>query len=114
MALWNRRPAAGVIHHSDQGAQYISVVFGQRCQTAGVVPSMGSRSNCYDNAITESFFATVECELLRRTTFRTHAEARTALFDYIEGFYNRQRRHSAIGYRSPATYERDSQLEAAA
>lgn len=114
MALWNRRPATGVIHHSDQGSQYTALAFGQRCQTAGVVPSMGSRSDCYDNAITESFFATLECELLRRHTFRTHAEARTALFDFIEGFYNRQRRHSALGYQSPADYERESQFEAAA
>lgn len=114
MALWNRRPTHGVIHHSDQGSQYTSLAFGQRCQTAGIVPSMGSRSDCYDNAITEAFFATLECELLRGATFRTHAEARTALFDYIEGFYNVHRRHSALGYRSPATYERETQLEAAA
>ena len=114
MALWNRRPAQGVIHHSDQGSQYTSVAFGQRCQAAGVVPSMGSRSDCYDNAITESFFATLECELLRRCAFRTHAEARSALFDYIEGFYNRQRRHSALGYRSPASYEQVTQVQAAA
>jgi putative transposase len=114
MALWTRRPAPGVIHHSDQGAQYTSLVFGQRCQAAGVVPSMGSRSDCYDNAITEAFFATVECELLQRSTFRTHAEARTALFDYIEGFYNSHRRHSALGYQSPAAYERQTPLEIAA
>jgi putative transposase len=114
MALWNRRPPQGVIHHSDQGAQYTSVAFGQRCQVAGVVPSMGSRSDCYDNAITEAFFATLECELLQRATFRTHTEARMALFDYIEGFYNRKRRHSALGYRSPADYERQTQFELAA
>jgi putative transposase len=89
MALWNRRPAQGVIHHSDQGSQYTVVAFGQRCHDAGVVPSMGSRSDCYDNAITEAFFATLECELLLRHTFRTHTQARTALFDYIEGFYTR-------------------------
>jgi putative transposase len=106
MALWNRRPAPGVVHHSDQGSQYTSLAFGQRCRAAGVVPSMGSRSDCYDNAITESFFATLECELLRRTTLRTHSAARMALFDYIEGFYNRQRRHSALAYLSPADYER--------
>jgi putative transposase len=114
MALWARRPAHGVIHHSDQGSQYTSLVFGQRCQAAGVVPSMGSRSDCYDNAITEAFFATVECELLRRSTFRTHIEARTALFDYIEGFYNPHRRHSALGYRSPVAYERETPMEIAA
>ena len=112
MAVWNRRPPQGVIHHSDQGSQYTAIAFGQRCQAAGVVPSMGSRSDCYDNAITESFFATLECELLRRAPLRTHSAARMALFDYIEGFYNRQRRHSALGYLSPVAYER--QLEEAA
>jgi putative transposase len=114
MALWNRRPAQGVIHHSDQGSQYTSIAFGQRCQAAGVVPSMGSRSDCDDNAMTESFVATLECELLRRHTFCTHAEARTALFDDIEGFDNRHRRHSALAYRSPAEYERAIPLEVAA
>ncbi len=106
MALWNRRPARGVIHHSDQGCQYTALAFGTRCQEAGIVPSMGSVGDCYDNAVTESFFATLECELLDRQTFRTHGQARTALFDYIEGFYNRQRRHSALGFLSPAAYER--------
>jgi putative transposase len=114
MALWNRRPAQGVIHHSDQGSQYTAIAFGQRCHAAGVVPSMGSGGDCYDNAITESFFATLECELLRRTTFRTHSVARMALFDYIEGFYNRQRRHSALGYLSPAAYERQTPPQSAA
>jgi putative transposase len=106
MALWNRRPSPGVIHHSDQGCQYTALAFGTRCQEAGIVPSMGTVGDCYDNAITESFFATLECELLDRHTFRTHSAARTAIFDYIEGFYNRQRRHSALGYLSPAAYER--------
>ena len=106
MALWNRRPPQGVIHHSDQGCQYTAIAFGQRCQAVGVVPSMGARSDCYDNAITEAFFATLECELLQRHTFRTHTAARTALFDYIEGFYNTHRRHSALGYCSPAEFER--------
>ena len=114
MALWNRRPVQEVVHHSDQGAQYTSLAFGARCQTAGVVPSMGARGDCYDNAITESFFATLECELLLRSTFRTHRQARSALFDYIEGFYNPHRRHSALGYLSPAAYERRAQLETAA
>ena len=114
MALWNRRPAPGVIHHSDHGCQYTALAFGHRCQEAGVVPSLGSRGDCFDNAITESFFATLECELLARHTFRTHTQARTALFDYIEGFYNTHRRHSALGYYSPAEYERSFQLEAVA
>ena len=106
MALWTRRPAHGVIHHSDQGCQYTAVAFGQRCNAAGVIPSMGSRGDCYDNAVTEAFFATLQCELLTRHTFRTHAEARTALFDFIEGFYNTHRRHSAISYCAPAAFER--------
>jgi putative transposase len=106
MALWTRRPAPGVIHHSDQGCQYTSIAFGAHCHSAGVVPSLGSRGDCFDNAITESFFATLECELLDRHTFRTRTEARTAIFDYIEGFYNTHRRHSALDYRSPAAFER--------
>jgi putative transposase len=114
MALWNRRPDAGVIHHADQGSQYTSLAFGQRCQTAGVVPSMGSRSDCYANVITEALFATLECALLRRHILRTHTAARTALFDDVEGFSNRQRRHSALGYRSPVAYERETPLEIAA
>lgn len=113
MALWNRRPAAGVIHHSDHGCQYTSLAFGRRCQEAGVVPSFGSRGDCFDNAITEAFFATLECELLVRQTFRTQTQARIALFDYIEGFYNPHRRHSALGYCSPAEYERCGQVAVA-
>jgi putative transposase len=114
MAVWNRRPASGLIHHSDQGSQYTSIAFGKRCQQAGIVSSMGSRGDCYDNAITEAFFATLECELLHRHRFRTHTEARTALFDYIEGFYNTHRRHSALAYSSPADYERATELAVAA
>jgi putative transposase len=114
MALWNRRPAPGVIHHSDHGCQYTSLAFGQRCQEVGIDRSMGSVGDCYDNAITESFFATLECELLDRHTFRNHAEARTAIFDYIEGFYNTHRRHSALGYLSPAAFEQQCVQEIAA
>jgi len=106
MALWTRRPDPGVIHHSDHGCQYTSIAFGTRCQEASVVPSLGGRGDCYDNAITESFFATLECELLDRCAFRTRTQARTAIFDYIEGFYNTHRRHSALGYLSPAAFER--------
>jgi putative transposase len=108
MAIGTRRPAAGVIHHSDHGCQYTSVAFGERCQLAGVLPSLGSVGDCYDNAITESFFATLECELLARQHFPTLAAARLAVFDFIEGFYNTHRRHSALGYQSPATYERQA------
>ena len=114
MALWNRRPAPGVLHHSDHGCQYTSLAFDTRCREAGITPSMGSVGDCYDNAITESFFATLECELLDRQPLRTHGAARMALFDFIEGFYNTQRRHSALDYRSPAAYERRHALCAVA
>ncbi len=105
MALMTRRPS-GVIHHSDQGSQYTSIGFGRRCRQAGVRPSMGSVGDCYDNAMAESFFATLECELLDRHRFKTQGEARIAVFEFIEGFYNPRRRHSAIGYLSPAEFER--------
>jgi putative transposase len=104
MALATRRPN-GVIHHSDQGCQYTSITFGQRCREAGVYPSMGSVGDAYDNAMCESFFATLECELLDRRRFKDRAEARMAIFAYIEAFYNRRRRHSSIGYLSPVDYE---------
>jgi putative transposase len=105
MALWQRRPA-GVIHHSDQGSQYTSLAFGQRCAQAGVRPSMGSVGDCFDNALCETFFATLECELLNHESFKTQAEGRTAVFQFIEGWYNPHRRHSAIDYLSPIAYER--------
>lgn len=104
MAIAQRRPA-GVIHHSDQGCQYTSIEFGKRCGEAGVRPSMGSVGDCYDNAMCESFFATLECELIERSTFRTHEAARAAIIDFIEGFYNTRRRHSSIGYCSPVQFE---------
>jgi len=105
MALWQRRPQK-VIHHSDHGGQYTSLAFGQRCREAGVRLSMGSVGDCYDNAMCESFFASLECELLDRHSFQSHAQARMAIFDYIEGWYNTHRRHSAIGYDAPIAYER--------
>ena len=105
MALVTRRPS-GVIHHSDQGSQYTSIEFGRRCRKAGVRPSMGSVGDAYDNAMCESFFATLECELLCQRRFQTQAEARSAVFEFVEGFYNRRRRHSSIGYLSPIDYER--------
>jgi putative transposase len=110
MALACRRPR-NVIHHSDQGSQYTSLAFGKRCQEVGVRPSMGSVGNAYDNAMCESFFATLECELLDRRRFRSHAEARMALFTFIEGWYNPQRRHSGLGYLSPIQYEARSKSE---
>ena len=106
MAVQHRRPAAGVIHHSDHGCQYTSLLFGERCQAVGIRCSMGSVGDCYDNAMAESFFATLECELLARQPFPTQLAARTALFEYLEVFYNRQRRHSALDYLSPDDYER--------
>jgi putative transposase len=105
MATWQRRPAQ-VIHHSDQGTQYTSIAFGLRCKEVGVRPSMGSVGDAYDNAMCESFFATLECELLDRKRFKTQAEARMAVFDFIEGFYNPRRRHSALGQISPLNFER--------
>jgi putative transposase len=105
MALWQRRPR-NVIHHSDQGSQYTSFAFGKRCQKAGVRPSMGSVGDCYDNALCESFFATLETELLDRNRFRSQSEARMEIFDFIEAFYNPRRRHTSLGNLSPAEYER--------
>jgi len=105
MALEQRKPAA-VIHHSDQGCQYTSVAFGLRCQQMGVRPSMGSVGDAYDNAMAESFFATLECELLDRRSWRSKTEARLAVFTWIEAWYNPRRRHSALAYLSPVNYER--------
>ena len=107
MAILQRSPTE-VIHHSDQGCQYTSIEFGRRCREAGVRPSMGSVGDCYDNAMCESFFATLECELIDRSTFKTHADARRAIIDFIEGFYNTRRRHSALGYHSPVQFERQA------
>lgn len=104
MAIRRRQPR-GVIHHSDRGSQYTSVAFGNRCQQAGVRPSMGSVGDAYDNALCESFFATLECELIDRTRLRTPEEAQAAVFEFIEGWYNPHRRHSALNYESPMGYE---------
>ena len=105
MAISTRQPKGPVIHHSDRGSQYTSLAFGQRCREAGVVQSMGSVGDAYDNAMCESLFATLECELLDRRRFRTVAEARREVFSFIEGFYNTRRLHSSLGYRSPAHFE---------
>lgn len=105
MALHRRRPQ-DVIHHSDQGCQYTSIAFGSRCREAGVRPSMGSVGDCFDNAMCESFFATLECELLAKHRFRTQSEAVPVTFEFIEGWYNTQRRHSSLGQISPITFER--------
>lgn len=105
MALEQRRPS-NVIHHSDQGCQYTSIAFGKRCLEEGVRPSMGSVGDCYDNAMCESFFATLECELIDRTRFDSHATARREIFSFIEGWYNPHRRHSSLRYLSPVNFER--------
>jgi putative transposase len=107
MALSRRRPTAELVHHSDQGSQYVSLLFGRRLREAGIAQSMGSKGDCYDNAVCESFHATLEKELLRGRSFRTKQDARTAIFDWIEAWYNRERRHSRLDYRSPERYERD-------
>jgi putative transposase len=111
MAVGQRRPR-NVIHHSDQGSQYTSLAFGGRCREAGVRPSMGSVGDAYDNAMCESFFSTLECELLARRRFASQAEAKIACFSYIEGFYNPVRLHSALGYKSPIAYEQEHSQKA--
>ena len=110
MAVVQRRPT-DVIHHSDQGCQYTSLAFGGRCRAAGVRPSMGSVGDAYDNALCESFFATLECELLDRQRFPTQADARLAVFDFIEGWYNPRRRHSALDYLSPMIFEQSKERD---
>jgi putative transposase len=105
MALGQRR-ARGVVHHSDHGCQYTSYSFGNRCREMGVMPSMGSVGDAYDNAMAESFFATFEREVLNRRCFKTQAEAKMATFQWIEGWYNPHRRHSSLGYLSPINFER--------
>jgi putative transposase len=105
MALITRKPQE-VIHHSDQGSQYTSIAFGKRCREMGVKPSMGSVGDAYDNALAESVFASLECELIERRSFKTKGEARLALFTWIEAWYNPRRRHSALGRISPIEFER--------
>ena len=109
MALEQRKPEGGVIHHSDQGSQYTSIAFGNRCAQMGVRPSMGTVGDAYDNAMAESFFASLECELIERRSWQTKTEARLALFTWIEGWYNPRRRHSGLGQVSPANFERKHQ-----
>ncbi len=105
MALWRRNPDAGVIHHTDRGVQYTALSFGKRLEEAGIVASMGRVGSALDNAISESFVASLKCELFHGYRFLDREAARTAVFDYIEGFYNRVRRHSSLGYLSPSEYE---------
>jgi putative transposase len=114
MAIQRRQPAPGLIHHSDQGAQYTSVAFGQRLQEAGILPSTGSVGDCYDNAVVEAFFSSLKVERLDRQTWPTRAAAQLAIFEYIEIWYNRQRLHSTLGYVTPAAFETLAQADAAA
>ena len=105
MAVWRCRPEVGLVHHSDQGSQYVSLVFGQRCREAGIEVSMGSKGSALDNAVCESFFATLKKELTRRRSWPTRSEARSAIFEWIESWYDRRRLHSTLGYLSPMNYE---------
>jgi putative transposase len=105
MAIYTRRPKPGLIHHSDRGSQYTSVEFGSRLKEAGLLPSMGSVADAYDNSMAESFVSTLKRELIHRHSWPNRQTARTAIFEYIEGFYNTRRRHSALGHLSPSEYE---------
>ena len=108
MALLHRRPPQGLLHHSDRGSQYCCDEYQQQLEDAGLIPSMSRTGNCYDNAVMESFWGTIKCELIYQQhngRFTTHKEARAKIFEYIEVFYNRRRRHSAIGYLSPEAFE---------
>jgi putative transposase len=105
MALKQRKPPAGLVHHSDRGVQYASAAYRERLAQAGVIPSMSRRGNCYDNAMMESFWSTMKRGLVHQQTFATRASARMAIFDWIEIFYNRTRFHSALGYKSPVDFE---------
>jgi putative transposase len=105
MALRQRRPPTGLVHHSDRGVQYASAAYRQRLAQAGVVPSMSRKGNCYDNALMESFWSTLKRGLVHHRNFGTREEARTAIFEWIEVFYNRTRFHSALGYQSPVDFE---------
>jgi transposase InsO family protein len=105
MAIHQRRPGKGLIHHSDRGSQYASSAFQERLLEAGMLCSMSRRGDCYDNAVVESFFGTLKRELVNHYRFAPREAARKEVFDYIEVWYNRQRRHSSLGYVSPAEFE---------
>lgn len=108
MGLHRRRPGPGLVHHSDQGSQFVSLAFGQKARDAGIAVSMGSRGDCYDNAVAESFFATLKKELVHRRSWPTRRELTSEVFEYVEAFYNTTRRHSTLGYLSPAQFETES------
>ena len=112
MAVWRRKPAAGLVHHSDQGVQYTALSFSERLKEVGIIPSMGRTGTALDNAMAESFVSTLKAELVSRLEFPSRQAARTAIFEYLETFYNTRRLHSSLGYRSPADYEEDRIEEA--
>lgn len=105
MAYWRRKPAPGLVHHSDQGVQYTSLSFGKRLKEVGITPSMGRTGTALDNALAESFVSTLKAELVSGMKFPSRQAARTAIFEYLEVFYNTRRLHSSLGYRSPADFE---------
>jgi putative transposase len=107
MALSRRQPPRGLIHHSDRGSQYASGDYRRMLAANRIVCSMSRRGDCWDNAVAESFFSTLKLELVYETEWATRAEARAAIFEYLEGFYNNERRHSSLGYLSPAAFERN-------
>lgn len=112
MALARRQPGAGLLHHTDRGSQYTSRAYQQVLEQVEITVSMSGKGNCYDNAVTESFFGTVKDECVHRTVYHSHDEARQSLFEYLEVFYNRQRRHSSLGYLSPSAFEQQWELTA--
>jgi len=105
MAIARRKPSPGLVHHSDRGVQYTSLSFSKRLEDEGLLPSMGRVGSAYDNALAESFVATLKTELLYLSSWPTQQVVRTAIFEYIEGFYNTRRRHSSLGHLSPAEFE---------
>ena len=112
MAIWRRKPAPGLVHHSDQGVQYTALSFSERLREVGITPSMGRTGSALDNAMAESFVSTLKAELVSRMEFPTRQAAKTAIFEYLETFYNTRRLHSSLGYRSPADFEEDRMREA--
>ena len=112
MAVWRRKPAPGLVHHSDQGVQYTALSFAEKLREVGITPSMGRTGSALDNAMAESFVSTLKAELVSRLQFPSRQAARTAIFEYLETFYNTRRLHSALGYRTPVDFEEDRIEEA--
>ncbi len=110
MAVARRRPGPGLVHHSDAGGQYVSLAFGQRCRQAGIELSMGAKGSALDNAVAEAFFKSLKTELVHRRSWPTRQEARSAIFEWIEATYNRERLHTTLGFLSPAQFEQDLPL----